>query len=99
MSRWSASHLGTEEPDLDEVPSEVDLLLIDGPPAFDPGQGTRRAPALHWFGGRLVAGATVILDDIDRAGEREVIAAWEASTDWRFALDEQTGIAIGTTVR
>ena len=80
---------------LDEVPPEVDLLLVDGPPAFDPGHEARRAPALGWFAERLVTGATVILDDIDRPGERQVIADWEASTDWRFVLDQQSGVAIG----
>lgn len=82
-------------PGLDEVPAEVDLLLVDGPPAFDPGHDARRAPALGWFAERLVEGATVILDDIDRPGELQVIAGWEESTDWRFAIDEQTGLAIG----
>jgi hypothetical protein len=43
----------------------------------------------------MVAGATVVLDDIARPGERETVAGWEASSDWRFALDRQAGIAIG----
>jgi predicted O-methyltransferase YrrM len=80
---------------LDEVPDEVDLLVVDGPPAFDPGHGTRRAPALPRFAERLVAGATVVLDDIGRPGERKVIASWEASTDWRFVVDERAGVAVG----
>lgn len=83
--------LGSSE----EIPEEVDLLVIDGPPAFDPGHDTRRAPALPWFSDRLVAGATVILDDINRPGEREVIASWEASSDWRFLLNEAAGVAVG----
>ena len=36
-----------------------------------------------------------MLDDIARPGERDVLARWEASTDWRFALDERAGVAIG----
>lgn len=80
---------------LHEVQDAVDLLIVDGPPAFDPGHGTRREPALPRFDGRLVDGATVILDDMDRPGERQVIASWEGSTDWRFILDERAGIAIG----
>lgn len=79
----------------DDVPPEVDLLIVDGPPACDPGHGTRRAPALAWFAGRLVAGATIILDDITRPGERDVIADWEASSDWRFVTVQHAGIAIG----
>ena len=80
---------------LDAVPEDVDLLVVDGPPACDPGHGTRRAPALPWFDGRLVPGASVLLDDIDRPGERQVIADWEASTDWRFVSQESAGVAIG----
>lgn len=80
---------------LAQVFDEVDLLIIDGPPAYDPGHEARRAPALPRFAARMAAGATVVLDDIARPGERETIAGWEASTDWRFALDEQAGIAIG----
>lgn len=37
----------------------------------------------------------MVLDDIARPGERDVLAGWEASTDWRFVLDEHAGVAIG----
>jgi len=80
---------------LHDVQDAVDLLIVDGPPAFDPGHGTRREPALPRFDERLVDGATVILDDIVRPGERQVIASWEGSTDWRFILDDRAGVAIG----
>jgi hypothetical protein len=36
-----------------------------------------------------------MLDDISRPGERKVIASWEASTDWRFVLDERADVALG----
>ena len=36
-----------------------------------------------------------MLDDIARPGERDVLARWEASTDWRFTLHERAGVAIG----
>jgi hypothetical protein len=78
-----------------DVPDELDLLVVDGPPACDAGHGMRRAPALPRFDERLVVGATVALDDIARPGERDVLVGWEASTDWRFALDEGAGVAIG----
>lgn len=80
---------------LADVPADVDLLLVDGPPAYDPGHGARRAPALPWFADRLLPGATVMLDDIDRPGELDVLAGWEASTDWRFSLDQNARLAIG----
>lgn len=80
---------------LEEVPDEIDLLVVDGPPACDPGHDMRRAPALPRFAERLVASAAVVLDDISRPGERQVIASWEASTDWRFVVDERAGVAVG----
>jgi hypothetical protein len=80
---------------LGEVHDEVDLLVVDGPPACHPGHETRRAPALPRLAERLAVGATVVLDDIARPGERHVVAGWEASTDWRFAIDERAGVAIG----
>ena len=78
-----------------ELPDEFDLLLVDGPPAYDAGHATRRAPALPRLQERLAVGAAVVLDDIARPGERDVLAGWEASTDWRFALDEHAGVAFG----
>jgi hypothetical protein len=84
--------------ELGPVPGQVDLLIVDGPPACDPGTGTSRAPALPWFEERLVEGATVFLDDVDRPGEREVIAGWEAAGAWRFAIDAGTGLARGQRV-
>jgi hypothetical protein len=80
---------------LAQIPGEVELLIVDGPPACDPGMGTSRAPALPWFEERLTADAAVFLDDVDRPGEREVIAGWEAAGAWRFAIDAGTGLARG----
>lgn len=79
---------------LDALPAEVDLLVVDGPPAHAPGEQHRRAPALP-FEPRLVPGGTVVLDDLDRPGEREVLARWEAQTPWRFRVDQATGVAVG----
>ena len=36
-----------------------------------------------------------MLDDLDRPGEREVLARWEAQTPWRFRVDEAAGVAVG----
>jgi hypothetical protein len=79
----------------DRAPEQVDLLVVDGPPACDPGQGNSRAPALAFFEERLLADATVMLDDIERPGERRVLRDWEASSAWRFTLDQGTGVATG----
>jgi hypothetical protein len=75
--------------------SDVDLLIVDGPPAFATGEQHRRAPALAFFEPRLVPGATVVLDDLHRRGEREVLARWQARTCWRFRIDVAVGVAVG----
>jgi predicted O-methyltransferase YrrM len=80
---------------LDKLPADVDLLIVDGPPAHATNEQHRRAPALAYFESRLVSGATVILDDAQRLGERDVLAQWETKTPWRFLLDEAAGVAVG----
>jgi hypothetical protein len=80
---------------LAELPAEIDLLIVDGPPAFHAGEEHRRWPALGLLDERLVPGATVVLDDLDRAGEREVLARWEAETPWRFRVENSAGVAFG----
>jgi predicted O-methyltransferase YrrM len=80
------------------LPDEIDLLVVDGPPAFEPGQQLRRAPALAALGSRLGKDSTVVLDDIDRPGEQSVLARWEATTAWRFERHQHAGVAIGQQI-
>lgn len=80
---------------LEELPPAIDLLVVDGPPAYADGDERSRAPALPFFETRLASGATVILDDLQRPGEREVLAGWEAETRWRFEVREEAGVAVG----
>lgn len=53
---------------------DIDLLCIDGPP----GQGTSHArwPALPALHGRLSAKATIVLDDMIRRDEQEILEDW-----------------------
>ncbi len=81
---------------LGQSPEAIDLLIIDGPPAFAAGHERRRAPALEAFDDRLTADASVFLDDIDRPGEQQVLAEWQQHLDWRFTIDTTAGIAHGT---
>ena len=66
-----------DEAAIDAAVGAIDLLVIDGPPAFEPGYGLARHRALVVLRDRLVPGATVVLDDIERAGEQEVLRRWE----------------------
>ena len=66
--------------DIGELPESlppVDLLFVDGPPATD--DPTARLPAFGRFCSTLVDGATVILDDVNRVGEQQILESWTSS--------------------
>src|SRR6266545_5516603 len=62
----------------------IDLLLVDGPPAYAAGHGLARYPALPVLHDWLAPGATVVLDDVERSGEQEVLRRWEHETGLDF---------------
>lgn len=75
----------------------IDLLLVDGPPAYAAGQGLARYPALPVLGNLLAPGATVLLDDAERPGEQEVLRRWEHETGHDFDRRvDQVGMAVAT---
>lgn len=69
----------------------IDLLLVDGPPA-SPGspQERSRYPALPRLADRLAPGATVILDDAGRPGERWALERWRVEFPG-FELEPRLG--------
>jgi predicted O-methyltransferase YrrM len=74
----------------------VDLLLVDGPPADTADKVLARYPALPALHGRLAPGATVVLDDVERPGEQEVLRRWELEFPVRFdRRAEDAGVALG----
>jgi predicted O-methyltransferase YrrM len=80
---------------LRSVPDRIDVLLVDGPPAFAPGTGLSRYPALPVLLPRLTDGAVVVLDDLDRPGEQQVLAAWTRECGFRFEIRPAERIAVG----
>jgi predicted O-methyltransferase YrrM len=70
-----------------------DLLVVDGPPAFRPQDALARLPALAELLARLAPDATIVLDDIARAGEREVLERWEEQSELAFERRPDTGLA------
>lgn len=81
---------------LAQLPSGIELLLVDGPPGNLAGMEQGRAPALEALRDRLAPGATVVLDDVHRPGERAIIERWEARTPFRFQVREGGRIAVGS---
>jgi predicted O-methyltransferase YrrM len=87
--RWYAQRA------LRSLPRRIDLLLVDGPPAFEPKLELSRYPALPALAERLAPDATVVLDDIDRPGELRTLDAWERDHDFHFELQPAARIAVG----
>lgn len=73
----------------------VELLLVDGPPAFEPADALARYPALPALLPFLAPDALVVLDDVVRAGETEVLERWERETDFSFERRPPEAIALG----
>jgi predicted O-methyltransferase YrrM len=73
----------------------IDLLVVDGPRADRPEWRDARRPALAFFRPFLSEDACVILDDIGRDGEREIVRAWEEESDFVFERRFDLGLAVG----
>jgi len=72
------------------------LASVPQEPAFEPGHGLARHPALGVLRDRLVPGATVVLDDVERPGEQEVVRRWEDEFGLTFRRVADAGVAIAT---
>jgi hypothetical protein len=99
MSTWPDEENTWYEPDtlragITEQP--IDLLVIDGPPASDASRRHSRYPAVSFFSPLLADDYAIILDDIDRPGEQEIMKRWEQDLDINFEQQILAGgIAIG----
>jgi predicted O-methyltransferase YrrM len=62
----------------------IDLLIVDGPPAHATGLRHARYPALPHFATALAPGCAVVLDDILRRGEQEILHRWERESGIDF---------------
>ncbi len=80
---------------LDDVGDPVEVLVIDGPPAWRPGTEHARYPALGLLASRLAPGAAVVLDDVERPGEQDVFARWRHEHGLDLDLRPGTGVAVG----
>jgi len=67
-----------------------DMVIVDGPPAWEIGKGRARYPTLLYIYDKLSERCSIYLDDADRAGEREVLALWHQKFSFRFTLTGNT---------
>lgn len=73
----------------------IDLLLIDGPPAYERNRELARYPALPCLHSLLSQTVTIILDDIERAGEQAIVQKWEQQFGMEFEdYGDRGGIAM-----
>jgi hypothetical protein len=74
----------------------VDLLVVDGPPAYRAETAHARYPAGPFFAPLLAEAYAVVLDDIDRPGEQDIMARWEQELGVTFERRLTSGrIGIG----
>ncbi len=79
---------------------DIDMLIVDGPPAYDKELRYARYPAVPFFKGSLAKDYTVILDDINRQGEQEILQKWEQELGIAFNLRFVDGtIGVGSPHR
>jgi predicted O-methyltransferase YrrM len=67
----------------DMLDDRIDALIVDGPPGGTD-RPLSRYPALPFFIEVLSPSALIILDDLERPGEREVLNRWESEFELRF---------------
>lgn len=70
---------------LDQLPDQIDVLIVDGPPNWR-GQGRRR-PAWTHLASRLNPGGLVLVDDTHRHDERRMATEWLGAKGVELAFD------------
>lgn len=71
----------------------IDCLVVDGPPAHEGKVNLARYPAVPFFQRRLAGQYSIFLDDIDRKGERLILAQWEEELGISFQRRPHENIA------
>lgn len=66
--------------------NSVDLLLVDGPPAYRKDIEMAREPALPYFEKSLSGDASIYLDDIDRTAERIIAINWQSRFNYALTF-------------
>jgi predicted O-methyltransferase YrrM len=66
------------------ISEPIDLLIVDGPAAHAAPHRHSRYPAVPHFRPLLADDCAVVLDDVHRRGERDVLARWEREFGLRF---------------
>ena len=68
-----------------------DLVIVDGPTAFQKGHENARRPAVDVLRSNLAENYAIFLDDATRAGEKQILEAWEAALGLKALLEPVAG--------
>jgi hypothetical protein len=69
---------------------EYDMLIIDGPPAWEESRKAARYPAVPFMIDRMKDNFSIYLDDANRPGEQSVIDQWQTKYALKFTLTGKT---------
>lgn len=69
---------------------KFDMVIIDGPPAWEASKGTARYPAVDFISNKLSKNFSIYLDDAIRRGEQEIIKKWETDYGIQFTISGKT---------
>jgi hypothetical protein len=72
-----------------------DCVIVDGPPAWEPGKGLARYPAFPFMREHLAERCRIFLDDADREGEQRVLQLWSEMSGFEFQIRADS-LGIGT---
>jgi hypothetical protein len=65
---------------------KFDLVIIDGPPAWEKGKEMARYPALPYIIGKLNSNFSIYLDDANRSGEQSILQQWTKDYSLEFKI-------------
>lgn len=65
---------------------EFDMVIIDGPPAWEESNMIARYPALPFIMGNLSQNYSIFLDDANRGGEKAIMKLWEDKFKIKFIV-------------
>jgi hypothetical protein len=73
--------------------NKFDTVIVDGPKAYEEGKELIRYPALHFVQNKLNDAHVILLDDVNRNGEKYIIKKWKTEYNLNFEIDNNLGIA------